>query len=71
VIKAWPVRRGCGAQLYDGTIQHKLLGLLRYYGGDVVELGLALIVALRWYAARGRAEARSNRRTGVPRTARC
>ncbi|MBE8525457.1 cytochrome c oxidase assembly protein [Amycolatopsis sp. H6(2020)] len=44
---------------------------LMYYGGDVVELGLALVVALQWYAARGRAEARSNRRTGVPRTARC
>ncbi|MGV9366304.1 cytochrome c oxidase assembly protein [Amycolatopsis sp. NPDC003731] len=42
---------------------------LMYYGGDVVELGLALIIALQWYAARGRAEARS-RRTGVPRTAR-
>jgi putative membrane protein len=42
---------------------------LMYYGGDVVELGLALIVALQWYAARGRAEQRS-RRTGVPRAAR-
>ncbi len=46
---------------------------LMYYGGDVVELGLALIVALQWYAARGRAEVRArarNRRTGVPREAR-
>ncbi|MFT7874348.1 MULTISPECIES: cytochrome c oxidase assembly protein [Amycolatopsis] len=42
---------------------------LMYYGGDVVELGLALIVALQWYAARGRAQARSSRRTGVPSTA--
>ncbi|WP_410590084.1 cytochrome c oxidase assembly protein [Amycolatopsis sp. lyj-23] len=42
---------------------------LMYYGGDVVELGLALVVALQWYAARGRAEARSSRRTGVPRRA--
>ncbi|KDN17196.1 cytochrome c oxidase assembly protein [Amycolatopsis rifamycinica] len=43
---------------------------LMYYGGDVVELGLALVVALQWYAARGRAEVRarrrSSRRTGVP-----
>ena len=44
---------------------------LMYYGGDVAELGLALIVAVRWYAARGRAELRSSRRTGVPRAARC
>ncbi|MEV7098689.1 cytochrome c oxidase assembly protein [Amycolatopsis sp. NPDC051045] len=44
---------------------------LMYYGGDVVELGLALIVALQWYAARARAEVRSSRRTGVPRGARC
>ena len=44
---------------------------LMYYGGDVVELGLALIVALQWYAARGRAAVRSSRRTGVPRGARC
>ncbi|WP_410643836.1 cytochrome c oxidase assembly protein [Amycolatopsis sp. lyj-346] len=35
---------------------------LMYYGGDVVELGLALIVALQWYAARGRAEVRARRR---------
>ncbi|WP_410572990.1 cytochrome c oxidase assembly protein [Amycolatopsis sp. cmx-4-61] len=42
---------------------------LMYYGGDVVEFGLALIVALQWYAARGREEARSSRRTGVPRRA--
>ncbi len=34
---------------------------LMYYGGDVVELGLALVVALCWYAARGRA---ANRRRG-------
>lgn len=44
---------------------------LMYYGGDVVELGLALVVALQWYAARGRAEFRSSRRTGVPGGARC
>ncbi|MGW3963976.1 cytochrome c oxidase assembly protein [Amycolatopsis sp. NPDC005003] len=31
---------------------------LMYYGGDVVELGLALVVALCWYTARGRAAAR-------------
>jgi putative membrane protein len=35
---------------------------LMYYGGDVVELGLALIIALRWYAARGRAETHARRR---------
>jgi putative membrane protein len=27
---------------------------LMYYGGDVVEIGLALVIALRWYAATGR-----------------
>jgi putative membrane protein len=37
---------------------------LMYYGGDVVELGLALIMALGWYAARGRAEAHARRRAG-------
>ncbi|WP_410673761.1 cytochrome c oxidase assembly protein [Amycolatopsis sp. cmx-4-68] len=39
---------------------------LMYYGGDVVELGLALVVALSWYAARGRAEARARRRGQPP-----
>ncbi|MDT7804871.1 MAG: putative rane protein [Actinomycetota bacterium] len=37
---------------------------LMYYGGDAVELALALIVALGWYAARGRAEAHARRRAG-------
>ncbi|MFJ7216051.1 cytochrome c oxidase assembly protein [Amycolatopsis sp. NPDC098790] len=36
---------------------------LMYYGGDLVELGLALVVALSWYAARGRAV---SRRRGYP-----
>ncbi|MEV8612882.1 cytochrome c oxidase assembly protein [Amycolatopsis sp. NPDC051373] len=40
---------------------------LMYYGGDMVELGLALILALPWYAARGRAEARARRRTDAVR----
>jgi putative membrane protein len=39
---------------------------LMYYGGDVVELGLALVVALQWYAARGRAEAHARRRVACP-----
>ena len=36
---------------------------LMYYGGDLVELGLAVVVALSWYAARGRAV---SRRRGCP-----
>jgi putative membrane protein len=39
---------------------------LMYYGGDVVELGLAVVVALTWYAARGRAAARVRRRGQPP-----
>jgi len=39
---------------------------LMYYGGDLVELGLALVVALSWYAARGRAVAAVSRRRGCP-----
>jgi putative membrane protein len=38
---------------------------LMYYGGDVIELGLALVIALRWYAARGRAEAHARRRNAL------
>jgi putative membrane protein len=34
-----------------------------YYGGDLVEIGLAAVVALQWYAAGGRALARAQRRT--------
>ncbi len=36
---------------------------LMYYGGDLVELALALVVALGWYAARGRPV---SRRRGYP-----
>jgi putative membrane protein len=43
---------------------------LMYYGGDVVELAIAVILALQWYAARGRAEARS-RRTALDHRVRC
>jgi putative membrane protein len=39
---------------------------LMYYGGDVVELGLALVVAFQWYAAHGRAEAHARRRVTCP-----
>jgi putative membrane protein len=39
---------------------------LMYYGGDVVELGLALVVALTWYTARGRAARRGQPPTWMP-----
>jgi putative membrane protein len=32
---------------------------LMYYGGDVVEIALAAILALRWYAAGGRVARRA------------
>ncbi|MEU4547095.1 hypothetical protein [Nonomuraea dietziae] len=33
-----------------------------YYGGDLVELGLAAVLAVQWYAVAGRAHARALRR---------
>lgn len=36
--------------------------VLMYYGGDVVEIGLATVLAVQWYAGTGRARARSRRR---------
>ncbi|OXM63476.1 cytochrome c oxidase assembly protein [Amycolatopsis vastitatis] len=39
---------------------------LMYYGGDVVELAIAVILAVQWYAARGRAAARVRRRAAAP-----
>ncbi|MFD3567996.1 cytochrome c oxidase assembly protein [Streptomyces sp. NPDC058667] len=35
---------------------------LMYYGGDLVELALALVLAVQWYTAAGRAWARDRRR---------
>jgi putative membrane protein len=35
---------------------------LMYYGGDLVELALAVVLARQWYTAAGRAEARRRRR---------
>lgn len=34
---------------------------LMYYGGDAVEVALAVVLALRWYGAAGRADSRSRR----------
>ncbi|MCG3044448.1 cytochrome c oxidase assembly protein [Streptomyces fenghuangensis] len=36
--------------------------LLMYYGGDLVELALAVVLAVQWYAAGGRSLARARRR---------
>ena len=42
---------------------------LMYYGGDLLETSLALVIALQWYADTGRALARERRRTRpVPET---
>jgi putative membrane protein len=44
---------------------------LMYYGGDLVELALALTVAIQWYTATGRAHARHQRRASdTPKAAR-
>ncbi|TDQ46120.1 cytochrome c oxidase assembly protein [Actinorugispora endophytica] len=42
---------------------------LMYYGGDLVEVALAAVLAVQWYAAAGRAQARARRhgRPGPPR----
>lgn len=37
---------------------------LMYYGGDLVELALACVLAVGWYRVEGRAQARSGRRAG-------
>lgn len=36
--------------------------MLMYYGGDLVEIGLATVLAVQWYAGTGRAHARRRRR---------
>jgi putative membrane protein len=41
---------------------------LMYYGGDVVEVGLAVVLAAKWYAAGGRALTRERRRSLGTRT---
>ncbi|WP_106399026.1 cytochrome c oxidase assembly protein [Actinocorallia populi] len=38
---------------------------LMYYGGDLVEVGLALVIVLGWYADTGRALQRRRRRLGA------
>lgn len=38
---------------------------LMYYGGDLVEVGLALVILLGWYAETGRSLRRRQRRTGA------
>lgn len=35
---------------------------LMYYGGDAVEVALAVVIAIQWYTATGRARARAQRR---------
>jgi putative membrane protein len=37
-----------------------------YYGGDLAEIGLAVVIAARWYAAGGRSLRRAARRFGTP-----
>jgi putative membrane protein len=37
-----------------------------YYGGDVVEAALAVVLGLGWYTAGGRARARRTRRSRYP-----
>ncbi len=39
---------------------------LMYYGGDAVEVFLALVLAVQWYAATGRRQARQAARDAVP-----
>ncbi|MEV4194227.1 cytochrome c oxidase assembly protein, partial [Streptomyces toxytricini] len=36
--------------------------VLMYYGGDAVEIALASVLAVQWYAATGRARRRALRR---------
>ncbi|WP_188192054.1 cytochrome c oxidase assembly protein [Nonomuraea sp. SYSU D8015] len=43
---------------------------LMYYGGDLVELALAVTLAVQWYAATGRALAADRRRNSVTRAVR-
>jgi putative membrane protein len=38
---------------------------LMYYSGDVVEIAIAIVLAVTWYAAGGRALDRARRRAGV------
>jgi putative membrane protein len=38
---------------------------LMYYGGDLVELALAAVIALQWYTATGRARVRRHRRAAL------
>ena len=38
---------------------------LMYYGGDAVEIAIAVVLAVSWYAAGGRAFARQQRRTAA------
>ncbi|MGX1274249.1 cytochrome c oxidase assembly protein [Streptomyces phaeoluteigriseus] len=40
---------------------------LMYYGGDLVEIALAVTLAVQWYGAAGRAHARRSRRDGEGR----
>lgn len=40
---------------------------LMYYGGDLVEIALAVVVGLQWYAASGRRLARESRRGATDR----
>jgi putative membrane protein len=42
---------------------------LMYYGGDLVEVGLAVVVAVQWYVAGGRALERARRRGRGPASA--
>jgi putative membrane protein len=50
------------ADLHGGT-------QLMYYGGDLVEAALAVVVGVSWYAADGRARARRARRESAAATA--
>ncbi|MFH9425837.1 cytochrome c oxidase assembly protein [Streptomyces sp. NPDC017529] len=52
-----------------GAADLRLASQVMYYGGDAVELALAVVVACRWYRAEGRVLRRERRGTGAPAAA--
>ncbi|WP_432058258.1 cytochrome c oxidase assembly protein [Streptomyces sp. bgisy022] len=53
-----------------GTSDLRLGAQVMYYGGDAVEVALAVVLAVQWYAAVGRARVRTERGVRRPRTGR-
>jgi putative membrane protein len=43
---------------------------LMYYSGDAVEIAVAIVIAMTWYAAGGRTLDRARRRAAAPATVR-